>query len=268
MKAILYVIAIAAIGAGGWFSYETKSKFETRKADREELHDQNEKRKAYIAETKKKAKDMEGQRDKAKSRLAEAEEGLKTAESNVKLAKKEAAAWNTKLNGQREKLEEIQNLIAEIKKTFAKEGMVDLDQVPAFVKKLEDDLKQANKKLEELQALTENAEGRVARNNQQIKDLNTRMAKRAARLKGNSAQGRITAVNHDWGFVTLQIPKDMPVSAESKLIVKRGNSYVGSLNINAIEGKRIIADIDYKEMKPGMVVQPGDSVVLAKPVTN
>ena len=34
--------------------------------------------------------------------------------------------------------------------------------------------------------------------------------------------------------------------------------------INAIEGGRIVADVDYKSMSAGMVVQPGDSVVLAK----
>jgi hypothetical protein len=52
------------------------------------------------------------------------------------------------------------------------------------------------------------------------------------------------------------------------LIVKRGADFIGKVNINAIEGKRIIADIDYRSMKPGMVVQAGDSVILAKPVTN
>ena len=54
----------------------------------------------------------------------------------------------------------------------------------------------------------------------------------------------------------------------SQLMVKRGMSYIGNLSINAIEGRRVIADIDYRSMRSGMVVQPGDHVILIKPATN
>jgi len=40
------------------------------------------------------------------------------------------------------------------------------------------------------------------------------------------------------------------------------------LKINSIEGSRVVADIDYRSLKSGMVVQPGDSVIPAKPATN
>ena len=173
------------------------------------------------------------------------------------------------IDGQTEKLDEVNDLIKSIKKAFSDLGDdIDLSQIPALVQKLEDDLKQANKKLEELEALTEAADTRVASNKSQISDLDARVSKRAARIKGNSAQGRVTAVNHDWGFVTIDVPSNMPVSAEAKLMIKRGMTYIGNLKINAIEGRRIVADIDYKSMTPGMVVQPGDHVILAKPVTN
>jgi len=64
------------------------------------------------------------------------------------------------------------------------------------------------------------------------------------------------------------VPDNMPVDNTTKLIVKRGATLIGKLSINAIEGKRVIADIDYPSMTAGMVVQPGDAVILAKPVTN
>lgn len=269
MKSILYIVAIVAILAGGWFSYDSMNKFETLRTERVELDDRNVQLKANIDATKKEAKEMEGKRDAENARLVEAKEGLDNAKSNLKLSKKEAATWKSKIAGLQEKLDDNKNLIEQIKKSFEDLGPnVQLDQVPALVKKLEDDLKAANKELEELQALTEAADVRVAANNELIGDLDQRISKRAARIKGNSAEGRVTAVNHDWGFVTLEIPSNMPVTAEAKLMIKRGMKYIGNLNVNAIEGRRIVADIDYRSMTPGMVVQPGDHVILAKPVTN
>lgn len=270
MKAILYVIAIAAIGAAGWFSYESMDKFQKLQTARKDLDTENEARKATIKDTDKKADAMIVEREAAKKTLAEAEANLGRAEDNLRLAKKEAASWNSKIAEQKEQMDKTQSLIDQIKKTFAASlgGNVELDQIPGLVKKLEDDLKKANKELEELESNVEVAKGRVARNQEQIQDLNSRIAKRASRIKGNAAEGHITAVNHDWGFVTVRVPNNMPITSASKLMIKRGAGYIGNLKINAIEGTRIIADIDYKSMTPGMVVQPGDHVVLTKPVTN
>jgi len=269
IKSIIYLVVIVATLAWGWFAYGDMQQFQKDKDKREALNAENEIRKGHIAQTKKDAKAMEGQLKLARTRLDDAEAGLDNANSNLKLSRKEAAKWRSDIAAQTEKLDKVKDLIESIKKAFEDiGGDLDLDQIPALVQKLEDDLKNANKKLEELQTYTEAADKRVASNDNQIQDLNTRIAKRATRIKGNSAQGRVTAVNHDWGFVTIEIPSNMPVKAEDKLMIKRGMTYIGNLNINALEGRRIIADIDYKSMTPGMVVQPGDHVILAKPVTN
>ena len=269
MKTILYIIAIVAIAAGGWFSYSTMESFKKLKTDRKELAKANEARKSTIKSTTDDAKKEEFDRDAAQSKLAETEGDLDTNKSNFKLAKREAATWNGKIAEQKEKLEGIQNLINSIKESLKELGAdVQLDQIPGLVKKLEDDLKESQRKLEELQSLAGAADKRVAANNAQISDLGGRIQKRAARIKGNSAVGRITAINHDWGFAIVQVPSNMPVDDTSKLMIKRGTSFIGNLKINAIEGTFIVADVDYQSMTPGMVAQPGDSVVLAKPVTN
>ena len=271
MKVIFYILAIVAIAAGGWFSYETMNKFTKLKGDRETLHEANENRKAAIRTKKKDAKAMEGQRDAAKKKLAETEANRDNTESNLKLAKREAATWQSKIDEQKEKIEGFAKTKAEIQKQFKEmfqDRNVELNEIPGLVKKLEDDLKKSNRKLEELQSLTEAADKRVASNNAQIKDLTERMVKRAERIRANALEGTITAVNHDWGFAVVRVPGKMPINEASKLIVKRGNTFVGRLKINAIEAGRIVTDIEYKSMTPGMVVQPGDAVVLAKPVTN
>ena len=269
MKAILYIVAIAAIGAGGWFSFDTKNKFNDLWNTRTELDETNTRRKATIKTTRKDGDKMIKERDVARNEHAEAESDLETSQSNLKLTKREAATWKSKIAEQDKKLQKIQDLIASVKKAFSELGRdIQLDQIPGLVKKLEDDLKEANKKLEELQTYTAAADKRVAANSSQLQDLGKRRNKRARRIRGNSAEGQVTAVNHDWGFAIVNVPSNMPVDESSKLMVKRGTAFIGSLKINAIEGARIIADVDYKSMSPGMVVQPGDVVILAQPVTN
>ena len=270
MKAILYIVAIVAIAAGGWFSYGSMSKFEALQAERKQLDTENEARKANIKKTDEEANTMEDELKKAKQSLAELESNRDNTINNAGLAKKEAATWTSKINGQKEQIDKTQDLIIQIQKSFAAEigGDIELDQIPGLVKQLEDDLKKANKDLEELQTHAKVAGDRVTASETQISELNQRITKRANRIKANALQGRISAVNHDWGFVTISIPSNMPVTSASKLIIKRGNKYIGNLKINAIEGTRIIADIDYKTVAPGIVVQSGDAVVLSKPVTN
>ncbi len=271
MKALLYVIAIAAIGAGGWFSYETMNKFTDLKKSRETLHEKNENRKASIRTKKKEATEMEGEHETAKKARLNTEAERDNKESGLGLAKREAATWQSKIDEQQEKIDGYAKTKAEIQKQFKEQfdgRNVELHEIPSLVKQLEEDLKKANRKLEELQSLTDAAGKRVASNNAAISELDARMIKRAERIRANSLQGTVTAVNHDWGFAVVSVPKKMPINDTSQLIVKRGNSFVGRLKINAIEAGRVMTDVDYKSMTPGLVVQPGDAVVLEKPVTN
>ncbi len=270
MKAITYIIAIVAIAAAGWFSYDSMNKFKDLQTARKQLDSENETRKKNIKKAGKEADEVEDALKTAKQELAELESSRDNTNNNADLAKKQAATWSSKIAGQKERLQEIQDLIVQIKKNFASEvgDDVELDEIPGLISKLEGDLQQANKDLEELNTNVEVADRRASSSETQITDLNERVSRRASRIKSNALQGRVSAVNHDWGFVTVSIPSNMPVTSASKLIIKRGSAYVGNLKINAIEGTRIIADIDYKTLAPGMVIQSGDAVVLSKPVTN
>jgi predicted nucleic acid-binding Zn-ribbon protein len=269
MKVVLYLIAILVILTGSWFSFSTMGKFSSLQDDRVELESQNLTRNAYIIKTKKEAKDMEAERDQVKESLVEAEAELDNVEAKIKLGKRESSSWNSKIAEQDRKLKQTQEVIANVKKAFEElGGDVDLSQVPALVEQLENDVKKANRDFEEQQILAESADKKLSSNQQQIAELNDRIQKRKSRIAANKVEGRITAADHNWGFAVIDVPDNMPVDEASKLIVKRGAHFIGKVSINAIEGKRVIADIDYRSMKPGMVVQAGDAVILAKPVTN
>jgi len=269
MKNILYIVAIVAILAGAWFSYDSKSEFENLKAQRDELDVKNENRKASIKSARKEEKEMKRRIKLAKSMLSDANAGVDNAKSKLNLTKEEVSQWKGKIAAVQNKLAESDKYIKKVKSVFSSlEGDIALTEITVLVQKLEDDLKEINKKREEVQALTATANTRVVANDEQIKDLDTRISKRAANIRGNASRGRITAVNHDWGFVTVEVPGNMKISTSSKLMVMRGGSYIGNLKINSIEGRRVVADVDYRSMKSGMVVQPGDHVIRVKPATN
>jgi len=269
MKLAAYIISIVIILTGAWFSYSTMSKFATLQDDRIELDQQNKTRSAYIIKTKKEAKDMETERDQVKTSLAEADAELGNMEANIKLTKRTSSILSDEIAELDSQLKKNQDLIANIKAAFEElGGDIELNQVKSLKEELEGDVKKANRAFEDQQILAESLSESVAANEQKITDLNDRIQKRKKRIAGNKAEGRITATDHNWGFAVIDVPDNMPVDNTSKLIVKRGATLIGKLSINAIEGKRVIADIDYPSMKAGMVVQPGDAVILATPVTN
>lgn len=269
MKILLYVLAIITILTGSWFSFSTMGKFNLLQDDRKELEDQNLTRNAYIIKTKKESKDMEAVRDQVKSSLVEAEAELDNVNAKIRIGKRTSSDWSRKIADQDSELKKTEDVIASIKTAFKElGGVVELTQVPDLVGQLETDVKKARRDFEEQEILAEVAEKKASDNEQTITDLNNRVQKRKKRIAGNRAEGRITATDHNWGFAVINVPDNMLIDNSTKLIVKRGPDFIGKVSINAIEGKRIIADIDYRSMKPGMVVQAGDAVILAKPVTN
>ncbi|MEZ5303418.1 MAG: hypothetical protein R3F11_22670 [Verrucomicrobiales bacterium] len=122
----------------------------------------------------------------------------------------------------------------------------------------------ADKEREEmtLDSNVSTAEKKLADNNGIIARLEQVERERSAGVARNAMEATITAVNRDWGFVVLNAGKAKGISTESKLIVKRGESIIGSLNIVSIEDSLTVADIDESSMPEGARMMPGDKVIL------
>jgi hypothetical protein len=80
----------------------------------------------------------------------------------------------------------------------------------------------------------------------------------------NAMEATITAVNQDWGFAVINIGKNQGVTADSELIVKRGNQIVGKLTIVSIEPRLTVGDIRQDTLKKGARILPGDRVIFEK----
>lgn len=270
MKPILSILAVVAIGAGAFFSFQTKSKFSKLTQQSSDLTSQNDRRAKEAKSTRGDADDLDKKLTAERKKRIDAESERDNAKSNVGLATKEAAKWKSDVAGQKEEISKVDDLIDTVKLQFEKElgRDVELDEIPQLFKKLEDDLKDVNRKLEETVTLREGSEKRVASTQEAYKDLVERKRKRAANMRANTLHGHVTGVNHDWGFAQIRIPSGMPVIDGTALIIKRGSSHVCELKASSVEGNTVIVDLDYKKMNGGLVIRPGDSVILAKPITN
>ena len=94
-----------------------------------------------------------------------------------------------------------------------------------------------------------------------ITRLKQQQATRAKAITLASSTGTIGAVNPDFGFAVVNMGQNQGVTSESRLLVKRGNQFIGKLKIVQIFGSTTIADIDTKSITPGFAIQPGDEVV-------
>ena len=84
---------------------------------------------------------------------------------------------------------------------------------------------------------------------------------RAQKLAVNGLIATVIAVNKDWGFVMVNAGREHGVSADSSLLVKRGNSRIARLRIVNLEDRSIVADVVDESLTSGIDVKPGDKII-------
>lgn len=268
MKLILYILAIVSIGGAAYFSMQNIEKHEDQLAKTKKKHIDFKNKQIDVAKKEQQFRDEDALRqtesDTKNSLIAD--KGIKDTDlkQNIKLS----ASFDEDLAELVAKKDQINQTLAEIKKELEGEA-VELDGVEEFVTGLEDKKKDLNKTnvalQEEIVVFTES----VNRNQATLADFKQAQLKRRKNLNSNGVSSLITAVDNEWGFVVVKPHADSLIKQDSKLLVIRGNRHIGRLTINAIEKEagRVLANIDYSSIAPGMRIIPGDRVILSKPLT-
>jgi hypothetical protein len=73
-------------------------------------------------------------------------------------------------------------------------------------------------------------------------------------------RSRVSAVNPDWGFVTIAAGNSAAVTRQAKLDVIRGNTVVGKLVVTHVSPGSSAAEIVPGSVAPGDAILPGDTV--------
>ena len=116
--------------------------------------------------------------------------------------------------------------------------------------------------------LVASAEQLLAKNNDELDRLVKRKVDRDARIGRNSMESVITAVNQDWGFLVIGAGSNSGFTPQTSLVVERDGRFIGRVRPSAIEATQTIAEIDFSSLANGVLLQPGDRVILATPTSN
>ncbi len=269
MKAVLYIVLIVVSGGAAVFSVMSDKKFDAASESRLEVVAANKKVTEEAAAADKKIKD-----EKPKlMAIGEKRELLTQSVDAVKSARKSLATDLDKLKtdeeAQNEEFGQHEKSIAEINSILAGlGGDGSLDTLPQKIKQLQEDKKTKQAKFEELEVLIGGADKSLATNQVEVDRLTKRVTDRNNRIKHNSVEAVVTAVNQDWGFLLIGAGSNSGFTTQTNLLVQRDGRMIGRVRPSAIEPAQTVAEIDLKALATGVRLLPGDHVILAKPEAN
>jgi uncharacterized damage-inducible protein DinB len=273
MKASLHFLLIAICGAGIYYSSSTKSLFQAQAdAVKQQI--------AANAELDTNIKKAEGELSVEKKGLADASESYVTVEAELDSAKtnekqigREIAGYEAELSEQAEKLAQQDKLLKETKSAVAEAlgkspDEISVDTIAGDIGTLNNTEKDLKGKMDELNQLVTTAESNIARNKVSIADLSSRKERRDERIEANAKEAVISDVDTDWGICVINAGKNMGFTPQTRLLVLRGKTLIGTINPESIAANETVAKIDLNSFAPGVSIQAGDRVLLEKPITD
>jgi len=269
MKAILHVVVILALGGAAYFTLEHTRKFEDLQAVRLKTIADNKAVSANADVKEKELKDEKAVLASSEQKREEVTQSISALKSSGSTLERDVSELNTTIEGQNEEFAELEKTLAEVNKILADlGGDVTLDTLAEKMEQIAEDKKTRESKLEELETLVGAAEKLLAKNRDEVDRLVKRDVERSARIGRNSMEAVVTAVNQDWGFLVIGAGSNSGFTPQTNLIIQRDGRLIGRVRPSSIEPTQTIAEIDFESLATGVRLQPGDRVLLAKPVTN
>lgn len=271
MKFVFPILAILVCGAAAYFSFTQSEKFQDYQDARLLAIATN---KTVTASADKADIEIEEEQrllEESKKNLDIVTASVQALESDATRLKNELVKVDADLAAQDAEFAQLDKAIKEVQELFVAMNLgedVTIDNLPEKIAGIDEDIKGKRAKMEELDALIEGARKSLAAKQEDVARLVARKGARDTRIGYNAMEARVTAVDNDWGFVVIGAGSNSGFSPQTSLLVKRDGRLIGKVNPSAIEPTQTIGEIDFKTISPGVRIQPGDSVILAKPAAN
>jgi peptidoglycan hydrolase CwlO-like protein len=269
MKIAFHILAIIACGVAAYFSLSHSEKFTNQQQVRLDTIETN---RAVVASTEAANTDIKRERELLAvsiERRDTLDASVQALKSTGKTLKDEVDELNGELLGQKEEMDGLQASLEEVRKILEGFGEnVDIDTLPDRIKSLQDERDMRQKKKDELEVLIVAAEKSVDAKQAESQRLAERKTSRNARLSRNASEAVVTAVDQEWGFLVIGAGSNSGFTPQTDLLVKRDGRFIGRVKPSAIERTQTIAEIIFDSLSPGVRLQPGDRVLLAKPAAN
>jgi len=271
MKFVFPILAILVCGAAAYFSFTLSDKFQTTQKDRIQAIETNVRVEASIVQAEEEIIKEEDLLKKSQDNLALVNASVQSLESDATRLKNELGELDADLAILATKLEEQDKVLKEVQAMFAEMNLgddVNEDNLAEKIGDIKDDIKVKSNERDILEKKVENAKKSLAAKQEDVSRLVARKDARDTRISRNAMEARVTAVNGDWGFLVIGAGENSGFTPQTTLLVQRDGRLIGKVNPSAIEPTQTIAEIDFKSISPGVRIQPGDSVILAKPAAN
>jgi len=194
--------------------------------------------------------------DTVKDELAKASEKKKAEQLRIAQADNETKRVQEELDGKNKTLAELRIKLEKLPQGMKPETLV--EDINTMKKNIAELGSQAEAKKKE----TEGEEQKVAEARKALDDIVRKIEDRKKSFDRNSLSAHIVAVNSDWGFVVIDAGQTQGITAATKLLVTRGTQTVGKLSIISVQGGRTVANILPETLAPGLMIAPGDRVIL------
>ena len=156
---------------------------------------------------------------------------------------------------------EIAEINLAVKKVFPDGQIKSAEELRMKMTMLQESLTEEQNKKAEYEAQLAGAAQLKQEQVSRVKEEENYQVARAQKLSLNGLVATVIAVNADWGFVMVNAGRQNGVSADSSLLVKRGNSRIARLRIVNLQDNVVVADVVKESLLAGFKVQPGDKVI-------
>jgi len=265
MKSLFYFLALAAIGAAGFFGWTARENYNEQIVERDALILRNDElSKSIITEEENKVTSTQA-RELALKEEADMNAALESAVSKEGELRKTLDQFASELEEEQAEEEKVDEAIAKIEELFPG---TPLDEVPVRYQELVDREKKLNVEISELSDFKGRLTEEVTKNGLEINRVDGKIKETFDNVRKNTFQATITAVDHKWDFVIIGAGEKSGLGPDTKLYVVRGGRLVGKLSIHELEANRAVADITPGSVKSGSTLRRGDQVILQKVTSN
>lgn len=256
MTKVLFLLSAVIMVVAGFFAYQNRQTFVDIRSKRQETDTNIKKEIAKLEGLGNEVTKIKGDVAKVTAEVGNESERLDQSKIKLRNAQSEADNATQQIAGKNDRLKELKAELTDLPPGVTVETLTEhMNQLKATIAQNESQVGEAKKAAEQ-------KEGEVKKVQDQLDDLVSRIETRKKAFDRNSMTATILAVNNDWGFVVIDGGQNKGITTDTKLLITRGTTTVGKLNIVAVEGTKTVANIVQDSLRSGLAVAPGDKVIL------
>lgn len=190
----------------------------------------------------------------------------KTLGGQITLLNDEVNATSSNKSELESEIKEYVDAEKRISNMFSAEGINDLQGGKDKLKQLEQTRKEL---LDKQDVLEKESEALTEKKDKNIDKLATQtdyFAKRKVSIGGNGKKYKVVASDFDWGFVVIHAHEVQNFFVNQDLLVFRRGKYIGKVKVSSVEPGRVMADVNYDSVTPGIIFRKGDMVAPANTI--